>query len=71
MLTKEHVLESIKNMPEDKFEHIDILLERLVMLEKIYNGIEQANNGDLIPFEDIVKETYYPPNSYLQVQGIL
>jgi hypothetical protein len=27
MLTKEQVLESIKNMPEDRFDDIDILLE--------------------------------------------
>jgi predicted transcriptional regulator len=56
MLTKEQVLESIKNMPEDKFEHIDILLERLIMLEKIYTGIDQADNGELIPIENVIKE---------------
>ena len=56
MLTKEQVLESIKNMPEDKFEDIDILLERLVMLEKIYTGIEQADKGELVPIEEVMTE---------------
>lgn len=40
MLTKELILEAIKNMPEEKFEDIDVLLERLVMLDKIQTGIE-------------------------------
>jgi predicted transcriptional regulator len=56
MLTKELVLETIKNMPEEKFEHIDILLERLVMLDKIQKGIEQADGGQLYPIEDVIKE---------------
>ena len=56
MLTKEQVLESIKNMPEDKFEDIDILLERLVMLEKIYTGIEQADKAELVPIEEVMTE---------------
>lgn len=56
MLTKEQVIESIKNMPEDKFEDIDILLERLIMIEKIYIGIEQADNGEVISLEELEKE---------------
>jgi hypothetical protein len=38
MLTKEQIIESIKNMPEEKFEDIDVLLER-IMLDKIFYGI--------------------------------
>ncbi|MCW3107125.1 MAG: hypothetical protein JWQ09_1631 [Segetibacter sp.] len=56
MLTKEQVIESIKNMPEERFEDIDVLLERLVMLDKIQIGIEQADKGELIPIEDLIKE---------------
>ncbi len=56
MLTKELILETIRNMPEEKFDDIDVLLERLVMLDKIHTGIEQADNGELIPIEDIIKE---------------
>lgn len=53
MLTKEQVLESIKNMPEEKFEDFDVLLERLVMLDKIHTGIEQADTGELIAIEEM------------------
>ena len=56
MLTKELILETIKNMPEENFDDIDILLERLVMLDKIQTGIEQADRGELIPLEEIIKE---------------
>ena len=56
MLTKELILETIKNMPEEKFEDIDVLLERLVMLDKIQIGIDQADRGELIPMEEIIKE---------------
>jgi hypothetical protein len=56
MLTKEQVIESIKNMPEDKFEDIDILIERLIMLEKIYIGIEQLDRGEGITLEELEKE---------------
>lgn len=56
MLTKELILETIKNMPEEQFEDIDVLLERLVMLDKIQVGIEQADRGELIPIEEIIKE---------------
>jgi hypothetical protein len=41
MPTEEEVLESIKDMPEDRFEDIDVLLERLVVLEKRAKGGER------------------------------
>ena len=55
MLTKEQVLESIKNMPEEKFENIAVLFERLVMLDKIHTGIEQLDNGEKITVEQLEK----------------
>ena len=38
MLTKEKLLAFIKAMPEDEFEDIDVLLERIVILEKVEKG---------------------------------
>ncbi len=40
MLTKEKLIESIKAMPEDRFDDIDILLERIIILGKIEMGEE-------------------------------
>ncbi len=52
MLTKEQVLESIKSMPEDKFDDIDVLLERLVMLEKIEKGEQDIVEGRIFSNEE-------------------
>lgn len=48
MLTKEKLLESIKNMPEDKFEDIDVLLDRIILLEKIESGLKDIEEGNII-----------------------
>lgn len=45
MLTKEKLLESIKAMPEDEFEDIDVLIERIVILEKIEKGEKDLVEG--------------------------
>lgn len=42
MITKEKIIESIKSMPEEKFDNIDVLLERIVLLEKIEKGLEDV-----------------------------
>lgn len=49
-------MESVKNMPEEKFEDMDVLLERLIMLDKIQIGIEQADRGDVISLEELCEE---------------
>ena len=56
MLTKELVLETIRKMPEDRFDDIDILLERLVILDKIQKGIDQADKGEMSSIEDVIKD---------------
>ena len=45
MLTKEKIIETIKAMPEDNFTEIEILLERLVLLEKIQSAEEDLEAG--------------------------
>jgi len=46
MITKEKIIESIKAMPEEKFEDIDVLLERIVLLENIETGLKDIQNGN-------------------------
>ncbi len=53
MLTKEKILESIKAMPEDSFEDIDILLERIVLIEKMERGLKDAEDGNIISNEEM------------------
>jgi len=47
MLTKEKLLNSIKAMPEDQFEDIDVLLERIVILEKIEKAEKDISDGNV------------------------
>ena len=53
MLTKEKILESIKAMPEDNFEDIDVLLERIVVLDKIERGLKDVEEGNVISNEEM------------------
>jgi hypothetical protein len=52
MLTKEKLLASIKAMPEDEFEDIDVLFERIVILEKIEKGEKDILGGKLYSTEE-------------------
>ncbi len=53
MLTKEKIIESIKAMPEDNFEDIDVLLERIVVLDKIERGLKDVENGNVVSNEEM------------------
>ncbi|MBK8952740.1 MAG: hypothetical protein IPM85_11095 [Chitinophagaceae bacterium] len=44
-MTKEQILQAIQLMPEERFEDIDILLERLILLDKIEQGEEDIKAG--------------------------
>ena len=53
MLTKKKIIESIKAMPEEDFEDIDVLLERIIVLDKIERGLKDVENGNVIPNEEM------------------
>ena len=55
MLTKKQVLEAIEAMPEEKFTHINAIIEELILLDKIENGLEDMRQGQLLS-EDQVNE---------------
>ncbi len=56
MLTKEKLLASIKAMPEDEFEDIDIVLERIVMLEKIEKAEKNILEGKVYSTEEAMQK---------------
>jgi hypothetical protein len=60
MLTKQSVLKSINDLP-DKFS-IDEIIERLLLLQKIEVGINQADNGEAISTAEAKKKL----NKWLQ-----
>ncbi len=53
MITKEKIIEAIKAMPEDRFEDIDILLERLVILEKVEKGMKDIEDDNVLSHEEM------------------
>jgi hypothetical protein len=52
MLTKEKVISAIQAMPEDKFENVDVLLNRIVEMEQIETGIQQIKDGQTISHQE-------------------
>ena len=56
MLTKKQVLEAIEGMPEEKFTHIETIIEELILLEKIEEGLEEMRQGRILTEEEINKE---------------
>ncbi len=56
MLTKEKLLESIKAMPEDRFEDIDVILEHIVMLDKIEKGEKDIFEGKVYSTQEAIQK---------------
>lgn len=53
MLSKEILRKTLENLPS-KFS-IDELIEHLIFIEKVEEGIAQANAGELVSNEDVKK----------------
>ena len=54
MLTKDKVLESIKELP-DTFS-ADEIIDRIILLDKIETGIAQVKNNQITPDDDLNKK---------------
>ena len=50
MTAKEEILELLEQLPEDAT--IEDAIERLVVLYKVQQGLEQLDNGEGIPHEE-------------------
>lgn len=55
-MKKDKIVEAIKSMPEEEFEDIDILLERLIILDKIERGMKDIKEGRVISNEEMGKK---------------
>jgi len=56
MISKDKIIEAIKAMPEDRFDDIDILLERLVILDKVEQGMKDIEDGRVTSHEEMKKQ---------------
>jgi predicted transcriptional regulator len=55
MITKEKLLETIKNMPEEKFKDLDSVLEEIILLDKIESSLQAAAKGKVLTEEEMDK----------------
>lgn len=51
MLTKEKLKEQIEKFPEEF--SIDDLVERLIIIEKVENGLKQSDKGEVVSEADL------------------
>jgi predicted transcriptional regulator len=51
MLTRDKVINSIKDLP-DSFT-IDELIDRLIFIEKVEQGLKQSEEGKVIPHDEV------------------
>ena len=54
MLKKEKVRAEVENLP-DEFS-IDVLVERLILIQKVEKGIFHSERGEVIPNANLEKE---------------
>jgi len=50
-MTRDRVLETVNELPQN-FE-LDLLLEKLVFIEKVQKGLDQLNNGNTLSHEEV------------------
>jgi predicted transcriptional regulator len=53
MLTKDKVIEIIKQMPEEKFCDIENVLEEIILHYKIENSLQAAARGEVYTEEEM------------------
>lgn len=51
-ISKKQVIETINSMTEEEFEDIDVLLERIMILEKIEKAEKNIATGEVYTTED-------------------
>lgn len=51
MTVKEKMLEAVSTLPDDA--QIEDAMEKLLFLAKVEKGLEQANNGQTIPDDEV------------------
>ena len=54
-ITKNQIIEAIKAMPQDEFANIDEVIEEIILLEKIENGLKDVENGEVVSEEEANK----------------
>lgn len=69
MLTKKQVLESIKELPESF--SVDELIDRVILLQKIEEGLEQSSKGQTVSTADARKKLERYPAQCEPAAGVI
>lgn len=56
MITKEKLIETIKAMPEDKFEDVDELIDRIHLVEKTKQAEKDIAAGNVFTHEQVKEQ---------------
>jgi hypothetical protein len=54
-ITKAQIIEAIQAMPLEEFNHIDEVLDEIILLEKIEIGLKEMREGNGISEEEMDK----------------
>ncbi len=54
-LTKKQIIAAIEAMPKEEFVNADEVIEELILLEKIENGLSAIEKGDVLTEEEANK----------------
>ena len=54
-MTSDKAIEAIDQMPESL--QIDLLIEKLIFMERVEAGLNDIKNNDVISHEEVVKQT--------------
>lgn len=55
MITKKQIIEVINAMPGEEFESADAVIEEIILLEKIEEGLKAIETGDTLSEEEANK----------------
>jgi predicted transcriptional regulator len=66
-LTRERMIEAIRELPEDA--SVDDVIERLVFLAKIEEGLAQLDRGEGIPHDEVERRLGLPASDLIRQPG--
>ncbi len=55
MISKEKLFDNFKNIPEEKFKHLDDVQKEFTLKDKIENSLEAAAKEDIVTEEEMDK----------------
>ena len=56
MLSKAKMIETLMALPEEKFDSVDILIDEIILMDKVEKSLEVVKNGEVLSEEEVDKE---------------